>query len=366
VTSPAPVVRPRAWALLLALVLGATWWIDVVHWHGMAAGVVDAALVELRVHRTVNAWSWVGFIQPPGFSLLLHALDGLERAVGLSPALGVFLLGAVVDSVLLAVLSTLVARRFGLHWGLLTAGMLALNPATLRPFEHYPLAQLLATLGVLVVVAAGRGRRSPAAAAAVVLLGSLIHLATLFVTLPVVVAVFVARPERRRGLLSAGAVAGALLLASTFPDFWIQLQEESVSTLPPGGPNIGWSNPLLVGLLGLWFVPALRGPDRWAAWGPTGFAAIIAGLQAGGLVNGVPFPSGMHYFTIVDPLLVLSAVVVVARIRPAAIRGGFVVLLGVTQAALFARAAVVLWGDPGVLLRALGPWRWFGTIPGVG
>ncbi len=356
---PVP-VAPRRWALALALILAATWWIDIVHWHGIAAGVVDRALVELRVHDTVNPWSWLGFIQPPLFSSMLYGLDVLEARTGVSPAFAVFVLGAVVDSVLLGVLSTMTMRRFGFRWGLLAAALLATNPATLRPFEHYPLAQLLATAGALLVTAAAeRGtRRATVTAACVLLLGGLVHLATLFVTLPVVLAAFVARPERRRGIVLATAGAGALMLASTFPDFWIQIRAGAISTLPPGGPNVGWSNPLLVLLLALWFVPAPAGPDRWMAWGPTAFVAILASLQTLDLVNGVGFPSGMHYYTVIDPLIVLSGVIVVARVRVPVVRRVLVTALLAGQAALYARAAVTLW-DPADLARYLAPWRWF-------
>lgn len=356
-----------SWFAGLGLLLLITLWIDRVHWHGIASGLVHPGLVELRVHKTVHAWSWVGMIQPPFFSLLLHGLDGLERAIGLPSRLGVFLIGSAVDTLLLVGLSIGAGRRLGPAWGLLVGVLLAATPSSLRPFEHYPLAQLWATTGALAIVHASTTatRRAAVGASWLVLVGGLTHLATLFVTLPVALGSFVWRPSRRRPIALAGAAVGGLLLLATIPDFWIQIREQTVSALPTGGPNVGWSNPLLVGALGLWLVPGRSVAGRSVAIGVVAFVIVLWTLMATGLVNGIGFPAGMHYFTIVDPLLALLAVVVAARVSHGVVRAFLVAGLLASQLALYLRGVTALWGDVGVFLQALAPWRWIagGGIP---
>jgi hypothetical protein len=85
---------------------------------------------------------------------------------------------------------------------------------------------------------------------------------------------------------------------------------------------------------------------------------VLWTLMATGLVNGIGFPAGMHYFTIVDPLLALLAVVVAARASHGVVRAFLVAGLLASQLALYLRGVTALWGEVGVFLQVLAPWRW--------
>jgi hypothetical protein len=296
---------------------------------------------------------WSPYIHPPLYAEFLIVLWWAADVFDTDPQYYIYLYAAVVAGGLCVVLGLWVRARFGATMGVLAAGLMALSPNSLRPYEEYPLMK-----GVLVVVAlltAGyvrRGGRGWAVAAVLAgLVAAELHLSAWFVIGPLFAGIFFTIPGRRRGIAVASVAVIGLFLLTTWPGLY-----EVLAGGPDQGPDwvtppwretvtLEWTNPCLFAPLLLWLHPAVRAaaPEGGVlALGAIGYVVITLGLQIAGLaIGGWGGLDSHHYFELVDGVLILAAVTALAAAvevskgwKAHALRFVGLALLG-TQVALF-------------------------------
>jgi len=343
------------WPLTLLLLVPVWLIVQSRVWSGVRLGVVDRGILELWVHGAQPGWlDWVPFIHPPGYSLFMNSADAVARGAGISPDALIFFGGGAL-TLMGSLLAVAVAhRRWGSNPALLVAALTVLDPQTLRPFEHYPLARLALLLAF--VMCTERPRVAVGVAVATALLAVEIHLSSWFLLGPLLAwGVLMGRggePARSRRVL---AWLLGLFAVSALLGLWEVLSFGGGPKGDPGSATWEWANPLLLAAL----IPALAVPSQRAAVASLGcFAGITWGLQIAQMADGSPFPFSLHYFELIGPILVL--VVVGAGARWAGGRGVserrmvllVAALLVLSQWALFGRGFVELFVQPRWILMA--------------
>lgn len=302
------------WPLTLGLLVPIQLWMAQVQVEGHRAEVLSRGVVELWVHGRQPTLAWVPFIHPPGYSLFMNLTDTTSGWLGVEPATHVLVHGWICQ-VLITLLICWAARRWlGPKPALMASALVALSPNGLRPFEHYPVATLLATVALIAVVEfARRGDRASAVVATVaVLLAVEIHLSTWFAVGGAMAAIFFFVPGRRRAAAFVSVAMIGLFMLSTWPGLYEVLglgpgndPEKTLGTL-----TLEWTNPLLLGLALVWLAPPLfrRSPEAGVlAAGVALFTAVTLALQAAQVADGQPYPFSLHYFELVDPMLAVCA-----------------------------------------------------------
>lgn len=302
------------WPLTLGLLAPFQLWMAQVQVEGLRAEVLSRDVMELWVHGRQPTLAWVPFIHPPGYSLFMNLTDTTSAWLGVEPALHVLVHGWVCQILITLLVCWAVRRWLGPKPALVAAALVALSPNGLRPFEHYPVATLLATVALVAVVEFARSGTLLSAAVAVlaVFFAVEVHLSTWFAVGGTMAAIFFFVPGRRRGAAVASVAMIAAFMATTWPGLWkvlaLGLGNDPDKTL--GTATIEWTNPLLLGLTGLWLLPSLFRRGREAgilAAGVALFTAVTLGLQATQVADGQPYPFSFHYFELVDPALAICA-----------------------------------------------------------
>jgi len=350
--------RWLAWGLPLALVAGGfdllmfalyrrqeVWWKSWEH----AAGA---------------DWHWVPFIHPPLFTQYMRAFERWSDRTGWYEGELLMVFGAAMTPLLVLLCARLCADGpVRGRWVGLACVLLAFSPAGLRPFEQYPLSCLLLTLSLAVLLLWWRrgGRGLWVAAFALTLLTVEFHLSSWFVLLPLAALLFVAGPERRRGV--AGLAIGVLalfllstqdlgLFGNTLADVFEQpgvRNRDIFSERSWANPTLEFSNPLLYLPLLLWLVPAVRRSEPRGlpvAAAVALYVVVHVLLMQQGLAIHAQAPEPHHYFEMIDPLVTavsIWALAVAWRTWPSG-RGRWLVAAGL--------AAVVV-GQGLFLARAL-------------
>jgi hypothetical protein len=302
------------WPLTLVLLVPLQLWMGLVQWRGLQNEVLARGVMELWVHGRQPTLGWVPFIHPPGYTLFMNVTDTTAGWFGAEPEAHVLLHGWLCRILLTLLVAWAVRRWIGARPAMLAATLVALSPNGLRPFEHYPVATLLATAAVVAIVELAR-RGTPAAAAVAVVavfFAVEVHLSTWFVVGGAMAFVFFAVEERRRiAAIASVAMIGAFM-ATTFPGLW-KVLDHGMGTDPErtaGTLTLEWTNPLLVVAIGLWLLPPLVRAGREAAALAAGFAlftGVTLALQRAQIADGQPYPYSLHYFELVDPLLAICA-----------------------------------------------------------
>lgn len=302
------------WPLTLCLLVPLQLWMCWVQVRGMNRGLLDRGVMELWVHGRQPRLAWVPFIHPPGYSLFMNVTESTSRWLGVDPASNVLVHGWACRIATTLLVCWAVRRWLGPRPALLAAALVAASPGGLRPFEHYPLATLLATAALVAVVEfAGAGSpRSVAVAVAAVFVAVMVHLSTWFAVGGAMAAIFFFVPGRRVPAALASAAMIAAFMATTWPGLWKVLGygmgEDPQRTA--GSLTIEWTNPLLLVLAGLWLLPPLFARARPAgalAAGVALFSAVTFALQRAQIADGQPYPYSLHYFELVDPVLAILA-----------------------------------------------------------
>lgn len=279
-------------------------------------------------HRPGGDWSWTPFIHPPPYGEFLRLVEWLSNATGSSPVQVHLAIATIVTTCTLLVATGLYRRVLGGGTGLATAVLLLLlSPASLRPFEQYPLACLLLTGAVWMLVSfAQHGRLSALFLGTTLGLGAVsFHLSSWFVLGPMLVFLGLWFPSRRRPLLVAAATSTALFLACTvWPNhsLWPLFdqphvyfgEQRALGTFRWADINLEWSNPALFLPLLLWIHPRLRRASPLGtalATTSATYLAITGLLMASGLALTGDRASAHHYFELIDPLLIGLAVLTV-------------------------------------------------------
>lgn len=352
-----------------AVALAALWtsWLHVGLWVGLRNGLIDRGMLELLQHETPRLLSWTGRVHPPLYSLVLAAARWGEGAWGVDAGHLLFLQGAVVHVLLVLLVGLVGGRWFGPWAGAGAAWLLAFGTESMRPFEHYPISALTTTTAALAMVWLARegGRKHAAVAVGAVWLCVMLHLSPWFLLGPLAVGLWVGFPAQRRILVGAAAVALVGFLATTYPGLYRQLVDEGAGGGEDGVATVGWMNGwLLLPLL----VAARRDRER-----PTlaALAAALAvytlvtfGLQVAQIADGQPYPSSLHYFALVEPLVVLTGVGALARAaRDPGLKTGVLLAaaaLAVTQGMRWVESMDWMWRQQtGMWTQALQPWNWF-------
>jgi hypothetical protein len=302
------------WPLTLGLLVPFQLWMAQVQLEGMRGAVLSEGVMELWVHGRQPTLAWVPFIHPPGYSLFMNITDSTSTWLGVEPALNVLLHGWACRIAITLLVCWAARRWLGTKPALVATALVAFSPNGLRPFEHYPVATLLATVALIAVVEFARSgtRWAAAVAVAAVFCAVEVHLSTWFAVGGSMAAVFFFVPGRRKVAAVASLSMIAAFMATTVPGLWKVLgmglgddPEKTVGTL-----TLEWTNPLLLGLAGLWLLPPLFRRSREAgvlAAGVALFTAVTLGLQGAQIADGQPYPYSLHYFELVDPLLAICA-----------------------------------------------------------
>ncbi len=366
---------PKPW-LVVALVAAvlATTWLQFVQWTGITTGLIDRGMIELLAHETPPFLSWSGGVHPPLYSVVLGVAEWAAGPLSSEPELLLFLHGALAN-ILHVVLIGLVAWRWlGPRQGVAAAWLMAFGTEALRPFEHYPVSALATTLAALAALALARsgGRRRIAVAVVLGFLALWLHLSPWFLLGPLLVLLWLGVRDRRRDLLVAAGVVLVLWLATTYPGLYRQLAEGGPGGSQTGTATVGWMNPFLFLPLILWVAPRMR---RSSSDAPVHGALVVSlvvyalvtfVLQLVQIADGQPYPSSLHYFALVEPLMVLSAVAALGigwRSAAGRVQRGAVVLIGVvlivTQLWRWADGMTWIWrSQSAVWVQALQPWNW--------
>ena len=302
------------WPLTLGLLAPFQLWMAQVQVEGLKADLLSRGVMELWVHGRQPTLAWVPFIHPPGYSLFMNLTETTSTWLGIEPAWHVLLHGWGCRIAITLLICWAVRRWLGPQEALVAASLVAFSPNGLRPFEHYPVATLLATVALVAVVEFARegSRWSAGIAVAAVFVAVEVHLSTWFAVGGTMAAIFFFVPGRRRTAALASAAMIGAFMATTWWGLWDVLAlgagndpEKSVGTL-----TVEWTNPLLLGLAGLWLLPPLFRRSREAgalAAGVALFTVVTLALQAAQVADGQPYPYSLHYFELVDPVLAVCA-----------------------------------------------------------
>ncbi|MEE2827894.1 MAG: hypothetical protein VX498_01785 [Myxococcota bacterium] len=311
VSSPWPVTV----GLLGPLVL----WYGAVQWKGFHLGALShsmneqgegGGLMELWVHGEQPWFSWVPFIHPPGYSIFMNLTAFTSDRLGIEPSEQILLQGTATKVLVVLLLAWAVSRWAGALWGMFSAALFTVSPNAIRPFEHYPVATLLSTLAIIAVVDWSlRGdRRARAGAIAAVFVAVGLHLSIWFVVGGTIATLFILLQDRRREILRASCWMIGLFLLTCWglPDVLVSGPGHGPEKTP-GVVTIEWTNPVLLGACLLAFLPwAFRGRTAPAlAGGVLFFTAVTCALQKLQVADGNPYPASLHYFELIEPVLVI-------------------------------------------------------------
>jgi len=350
--------------LLLLLLVAWTAWTQL---RGLRLGVIDELVAEYWVHGPQPPWAWVPFIHPPLYSQFMNGIDAAAQQWLIRPHELVLIQGAVLQGGLLLLAAWWGHRHLGARWSLLLLLLLACVPSQVRPFEQYPLTGVLLTLAALawIRLASGGGRGAAPAAAAIALVTVELHLLCALLLTGLILCLLWRTPARRGPLAGAALALAVLFAVSTWPGLYevlAQASDAEDSLADRRGVSLGWTNPLLFLPLTLMFSSRLRSraPNAVAlSGGVLLFAAGVLVLQALGLAGGQPFPYSFHYFVLVDPLLVLVAVMWLREGYAAGLSGRLLgSLLGlvlISQLLLSVQGHLLLWWNP--------HWIWILGVP---
>jgi len=307
----------RAW-LVLALGLTAfTLWTAWVQLRGFDVGAVSVPVVEYWVHGVQPDWSWVPFVHPPLYSVFMNAMDWYSGAWGRPPHAVILVQAALIHAALVFGITWVARSWMSLPFAVATALLITFVPASIRPFEQYPIAKLLVTMSVLAIVSFARKGTLSAAVAAVAVTFMTVEMNLLcwFALTGLLLVLLVLLPERRKVLAFAALATVCLFLSTTYPGLYDALafkRDPSRGMAELGGTlSLGWSNPTLLLPLALWFIPSVRYRDPHGAGiggAVLGFTVAVLFMQYFELADGQPFPDSYHYFVIIDPLMVLGSV----------------------------------------------------------
>jgi len=337
-------------------------------WVGLRNGLIDRGILELLQHETPDFGSWSGRVHPPLYSVVLWAADTLARSWGTSPERVLFMQGAFSHVAAVAVVGCVAWRWLGPWPAVAAAWLLGFGTESMRPFEHYPISALATTVGGVALLALARvgGRGAMAGTACAGFVALWLHLSPWFLFGPLLMTLAWLHPERRRTLIGAALAVFVVFMATTYPGFYRQLMDGGGLGGERGTWTFGWMNGWLYLPLLLW--AAARGPDQgvWRALavGLVGYALATFGLQLGQLADGQPYPSSLHYFALVEPLVVLGGVAALSacarsggRRRQIAIAMTLVVVA--TQAWRWVDGMTWLWRQQrGMWTQAIQPWNW--------
>jgi len=334
---------------------------------GLLAAVLDLLLVAGRTQGTLwwkawehpagASWHWVPFIHPPLFTQYMRGFEQLANDTGHSPEWWLVRLSAGLAP-LIVLLGARAGQELGGHRAAaLTAALLAISPALMRPFEQYPLSNAILTATLLAVVLYARrgGAVRWGLATALAVLTVNFHLSSWFIVGPVLGLGVLALPGRRRGF--AVMLLGALLLfgystqggvfGNTLQDVLDQpgVRRRDIFA-PPGWRNLTFerSNPLLYLPMLLWFVPSLRRGRPILPLLTVGFGLYVLAhllLMQQGLAINSNAPEPHHYFEMIEPLVTacsLAALVAAAQAWPR-LRGA----VGLASFALLVTHALLAW-----------------------
>ena len=348
----------------------ATAWLQFVQWTGLTSGLIDRGMVELLANETPPFLTWSGGVHPPLASVVLGIAEWAARPTGVTAEHLIFLHGAVCNVLLVAIIGGVAWRWLGPWPGAAAAWLLTFGTEALRPFEHYPISALATTLAGLAALAVARhGGRRRIGIAAVLGFGALwLHLSPWFLLGPLLVLLWWGAAERRRDLVVAAGIVLVAWGATTYPGLYRQLAEGGPGGSESGTATVGWLNPLLFLPLGLWLGRAGSRSDaglhRTLAGAIGAYALATFGLQVIQLADGQPYPSSLHYFALVEPLMVLAAVAAVTtRWRAGGAwrlaAGVVAVVVVVAQLWRWQDGMTWLWrSQRAVWLQALQPWNW--------
>lgn len=360
----------RQRAALLCLVTALVWtaWLHFTTWVGLGNGLIDRGILELLQHESPPFGSWSGRVHPPLYSVVLWAADSLAGPWGMAPERVLFLQGAFSHVAAVAVIGLAAWRWLGPWPAVGAAWLLAFGTESMRPFEHYPISALAATVAGVALLGLARagGRWATAATALAGFVMLWLHLSPWFLFGPFLVALAWLLPERRRALIGAAVAVFVAFMATTYPGFYRQLLDGGGLGGERGSWTFGWMNGWLYLPLLLW--ARVREPDQriWGslAIGLVGYALATFGLQLGQLADGQPYPSSLHYFALVEPLVVLGGVAgLTAAVRsggrPRQIAGVMALVVVATQVARWLDSMTWLWRQQtGMWTQAIQPWNW--------
>jgi len=327
-------------------------------------------------HRPSGDWIWTPFIHPPPYGEFLRLVEWLSDTTGSSPVQVHLGIATVVTACTLLVATGLYRRVLGSGTGVTTAVLLLLlSPASLRPFEQYPLTSLLLTGAAWMLVSfAQNGRQHALLLGATLGLGAVsLHLSSWFVFGPLLVFLALWFPSGRRGLLIAAATTTALFLACTlWPNhsLWPLFdqphvyfgEQRALGTFHWADINLEWSNPALFLPLLLWVHPRLRQASPLGAAlaaASASYLVITCLLMASGLALTGDRASAHHYFELIDPLLIGLAVLTVQL----AVREGSVSVSSMRQSGLLgllvlSQSILLISGILFLREVAVSPWMW--------
>jgi len=354
----------RVELLLLLLLAGWTAWTQL---RGLRLGIIDELVAEYWVHGPQPPWAWVPFIHPPLYSQFMNGIDAAAQQWLVRPHELVLIQAALLQGGLLLLLASWSRHHLGARWTLLLLLLVACLPAQVRPFEQYPLTSVLLTGAALawLRLAQGGGRGAMLAASAIALVTVELHLLCCLLLCGLILYLLWRHPGRRRTLGGAALALTLLFGLSTWPGLYevlAQTGEAEEGMAARRGLSMGWTNPLLFLPLTLVFSSQLRARAPGAVALTSGvllFSAGVLVLQALGFAGGQPFPYSFHYFVLVDPLLVLVAVMwlregYAAGLSPALL-GSLLGLVVISQLLLCLQAHLLLWWNP--------HWIWILGVP---
>ncbi len=327
---------------------------------GVTMGIVDAGgLLEFWVHGLFEPWSWVPYIHPPLYSVLMNSADFYAGWFDVNIATVIIAHAALAHALVVVFVGWFLWREFDALWAQAGAAMVAFSPNWVRPFENYPLGSTLMALAAIAILnLASRGTWSAFVVAVFAALAAVeLHLSNWFCIGGLMAGMFFLMPGRRLKAAFASILMIGLFMASTFPGLWQVIEEgpdaDAESTM--GGMTMEWTNPLLyLPLVLVLLSPRVRGRRIAvvAALGALLFTVVSFALQHFQLADGQPYPYCLHYFELVDTPLILAAVYVLAGWTGSQFRGGWRASAAFAIGALliFSQLALFCWGQRYVLL----------------
>ncbi len=149
-------ITASPWPITLGLLVPFVLLMGHTQARGLEANLLHRGVVELWVHGAQPDLAWVPYIHPPGYSLFMNFFDTFNQFYGWDEALMTLWVGWLSRAAIVVAVAGAGVRWLGPRWALLAATLTALSPQGVRPFEHYPLASLLGTFGLIAIVEFGR------------------------------------------------------------------------------------------------------------------------------------------------------------------------------------------------------------------
>jgi hypothetical protein len=347
---------PIVLGVLVPFVLVTSWLQD----QGARLGIIDnGGLLEYWVHGLFEPWSWVPYIHPPLYSVLMNSCDFYAGFFDVD-VVTVMISHASLGHVLVVVfVAWFLWREYGAGWAQVAAAMVAFSPNWVRPFENYPLGSVLMALAAIACLnLAIHGTWSAFAVAVFAVLAAVeLHLSNWFCIGGLMAGMFFFVEGRRIKAALASVLMIGLFMASTFPGLWQVIEEgpDADADATRGDMTLEWTNPLLYLPLIIWVVVPLlkRMPVAgMAAMGVGLFTAVTLGLQHYQLADGQPYPYCLHYFELVDTPLILAVSLALAGLWSGAAPGSWTrrATAAVGGLLVASQLALFCWGQRYVLL----------------